>query len=85
MTDSKCLLWSEVAGEMLLILAALSALLSLGNGEIFMHFIPEGFGFSRGALRACLLAAASMVGREGGWMAMAQLVIFALNSENSNH
>jgi len=31
-TDSKCLLWSEVAGEMLLILAALSALLSLGNG-----------------------------------------------------
>ena len=80
MTDSKCLLWSEVAGEMLLILAALSALLSLGNGEIFMHFIREGFGFGRGVQRACLLAAASMVGREGGWMAMAQLVIFALNS-----
>ena len=80
MTDSKCLLWSEVAGEMLLILVALSALLSLGNGEIFMHFIREGFGFGRGVQRACLLAAASMVGREGGWMAMAQLVIFALNS-----
>ena len=66
---------------MLLILAALSALLSLGNGEVLLHFIRgsrEGFGFGRGVQRARLLAAASMVGREGGWMAMAQLVIFAL-------
>ena len=49
---------------MLLLLAALSALLSLGNGEIFVYFLgalfEKGFGVCSG------LAAALMIGREGG-------------------
>ena len=45
---------------MLLFLAALSALLSLGNGEIFGALFEKGFGVCSG------LAAALMIGREGG-------------------
>ena len=51
---------------MLLILAALSALLSIGNGEILVHFIRgfrEGFGCEGSGLAAALM----VVGRrEGG-------------------
>ena len=64
---------------MLLILAALFALLSLGNGEISMHFIRRVWVW--GVQRACLQLHGLRIGggREGGGgIAMAQLEILAL-------